>query len=584
MSSLRDNFTPTALSRWSSIQKQLPSIDNISEVNVFDFDNTLFRTPLPNPQIWDGRSIGILSTEEAFINGGWWHDNSLLSSLGGGIQVQEPKAWEGYWDEHIVDLVRESMKSPTALTVLMTGRGQANFSELIHRMVESKGLDFDMIVLKPKVGPDGTRYSSTLDFKKDFFRIAMLTYQYATELMIYEDRPKQALGFEQHLAQLNDQWKEGSYRGNPSRDPVRAEVVLVEPRLAYFDTQLEIDQIMRMIDANNLAVKMGRGKQSARVWNMIKSRIYTGYLVQPEDSQRLLKLVDTPDSDGVKECRMMADNIMISFRPPRDDIIRRAGGWSAHRKWRVNGIGSHNNCIWAARLAPADPHLSVYTESFTPMIVLKMRKSVKASEANRIHNWVDIPEWDERAIIFDSVVQDKVVIKLLEAPENGYYTADGRVASHGDMNGHSPTSQYRGFPKRDHMQQRRAQHHPAAGEQSSADSSDAGADPFPPLAKAVQQQGQGQGHQGGRRRGGNRGQQGGQHQNQNQQRGGHRNYSGGPQHGQGDNQHGHGGRHRQGRGGRGGGRGGQGRSGQYRSLDDAGAGDAGQGSAAGMMY
>ncbi|KAF2219423.1 hypothetical protein BDZ85DRAFT_252657 [Elsinoe ampelina] len=567
------NFTTTALGRWSSIQKQLPPVENISEVNVFDFDNTLFRTPLPNPQVWDGRSIGTLSSDDAFMNGGWWHDDRILSSTGGGIEVQEPKAWDGFWDESIVEEVKQSMASPTAVTVLMTGRGQAKFSELLARMVKSKGLEFDMMVLKPSVGPDGVQYYSTLDFKKEFFRVAMLTYKHATELTIFEDRPKQAKGFEDYLAVLNQEWAANPAAG---RNPVRTEIVLVDPRLTYLDPMAEFNVIADIIDASNLAVKMGRAKSSAKSWNLIKSRIYTGYIVPPADTVRLLKLVPEPSADEKNDFRTLADNIMISFRPPRDDIIRRAGGWNSHRKWRVNGIGSHQGSIWAARLSPVDPNLTTYTESFTPLIVLLMKKSVKASEANRINNWVNIPPNDERAIVFDSTVQDKVVIKVVEAPEKGFYDADGKVILDSNSFDRNSQTKPRSGSKQDRIPPR---HQPIPVDQSSADSSDGGADAFPPLSRAVQQA-----NPGGRRRGGHRHQQqqGGQHQN----RGQNRNFSGGGQHGQGHGhggqQHGQGDRPRNNRGGRGGGRGGQGRQGQYRSLDDAGGGNTG--GAAGMMY
>ncbi|KAF4556136.1 Hypothetical protein D9617_1g080110 [Elsinoe fawcettii] len=553
------NFTPTALGRWSSIQKQLPAIDNISEVNIFDFDNTLFRTPLPNPQIWDGRTIGTLSSDDAFVNGGWWHDNSILSATGGGVEVQEPKAWSDFWDEDIVEEVKESMESPTALTVLMTGRGQANYSELLTKMVASKGLDFDMMVLKPGVGPDGVKYYSTLEFKKEFFRVVMMTYKHATELTIFEDRPKQAKGFEEYLTLLNQEWASNPLAG---RNPVKTEVVLVEPNLTYFDVDTELEVIGRIVKNNNLALKMGRGKATAKVWNMIKSRIYTGYIVEPTDTTRLLQLVPQSDPDEKNDFRSLADNIMISFRPPRDDIIRRAGGWGAQRKWRVNGIGNYNGNIWAARVTPVDPHLSTYTESFNPLIVLKMRKSVKASEANRITNWTDIPPNDERAIVFDTMVQDKVVLKILEKPEGGIYSHDGKIIMERDVRARHASSQARGGL---------ANKPQSLPQQQVVDSSSD--EQFPTLAQSATK--------GNRRRGGNRNQQqqGGQHQN----RGQNKNFSGGGQYGgQGQGSQGHGqGNRRHGRGGRGGGRGG-GRQSQYKSLDDAGGGD--MGGSAGMMY
>ena len=47
------------------------------------------------------------------------------------------------------------MEQKDALTILLTGRGETRFSEIIKRMVASKNLDFDMIGLKPEVGPSG---------------------------------------------------------------------------------------------------------------------------------------------------------------------------------------------------------------------------------------------------------------------------------------------------------------------------------------------------------------------------------------------------------------------------------------------
>lgn len=39
-------------------------------VHVYDFDNTLFLSPLPNPKLWSGPSLGQLQQLEVFVNGG----------------------------------------------------------------------------------------------------------------------------------------------------------------------------------------------------------------------------------------------------------------------------------------------------------------------------------------------------------------------------------------------------------------------------------------------------------------------------------------------------------------------------------
>ena len=90
-----------------------------------------------------------------------------------------------------VNLVELSMRQKDALTILLTGRGEHNFSDLIKKMVSSKKLDFDMICLKQQVGPLGQRFSSTMHYKQELLKEVIHTYREAEEIRIYEDRPKQ---------------------------------------------------------------------------------------------------------------------------------------------------------------------------------------------------------------------------------------------------------------------------------------------------------------------------------------------------------------------------------------------------------
>jgi hypothetical protein len=90
-----------------------------------------------------------------------------------------------------VQLVELSMKQKDALTVLLTGRSESGFSELVRRIVDSRKLDFDLICLKPEVGPNSERFASTMEFKQAFLEDLIFTYEQADEVRIYEDRPKQ---------------------------------------------------------------------------------------------------------------------------------------------------------------------------------------------------------------------------------------------------------------------------------------------------------------------------------------------------------------------------------------------------------
>lgn len=84
-----------------------------------------------------------------------------------------------------------SMEQSDALTVLLTGRGEKNFADIIKRIVSSKKLEFDLICLKPQAGPNNQIFISTMKYKQALLRDLVYTYKEADEIRIYEDRPGQ---------------------------------------------------------------------------------------------------------------------------------------------------------------------------------------------------------------------------------------------------------------------------------------------------------------------------------------------------------------------------------------------------------
>lgn len=83
------------------------------------------------------------------------------------------------------------MSQKDALTILLTGRAERNFANIVKRMAQSKKLEFDMICLKPQQGPNHQRFASTMQFKQSLLEELIYTYKEAEEIKIYEDRPKQ---------------------------------------------------------------------------------------------------------------------------------------------------------------------------------------------------------------------------------------------------------------------------------------------------------------------------------------------------------------------------------------------------------
>lgn len=90
-----------------------------------------------------------------------------------------------------VNLVELSMQQKDALNVLLTGRAEGSFAEVIERIVKSRALKFDLIVLRPQVGPANQQFNDTMNYKQVFLADLLNTYTQADEIRLYEDRVKQ---------------------------------------------------------------------------------------------------------------------------------------------------------------------------------------------------------------------------------------------------------------------------------------------------------------------------------------------------------------------------------------------------------
>ncbi|KAF5677210.1 nucleolar rRNA processing protein [Fusarium heterosporum] len=397
--------TITALGRWSILNQSLPAVDKIKSIHVYDFDNTLFKTPLPNPQLWNGPTIGTLSNQETFINGGWWHDSRILASTGQGLEIEEKRAWEGWWNDKIVDLVKLSMLQKDALCVLLTGRSERGFAELIKKMVAAKGLEFDMVGLKPTVSPSNQKFQSTMHFKQLFLGTLMETYKEADEIRVYEDRPKHTKGFRDFFAEFNRQ-----QNMTPTRGPIMAEVIQVADCATTLDPVVEVAEIQHMINIHNEMVS----KQSPRVrqhrLRIKKTVFFTGYMIGPEDTKKLIKLAHIPQNMPQHELKYHGNNILICPRPCPASILDKVGGMGSKMNWEVIGTACFENSIWAAQLRPIPQHAKFHTDNPSPLVVLALRKGVRPMDAGKIQNWQPLPP--EETFSFETVVGEKIILRI----------------------------------------------------------------------------------------------------------------------------------------------------------------------------
>ncbi|SMR60667.1 unnamed protein product [Zymoseptoria tritici ST99CH_1E4] len=398
--------TPTALSRWSCQNKQMPPVGQIEHIHIYDFDNTLFSSPLPNKNLWNAGTCGQLQAQEFMTTGGWWHNPSILAATGLGAEQEEARGWQGSWNESIVQLVELSMADSNTLTVLLTGRKEDGFSELIGKMLASKGLVFDMVCLKPAVGPSGDTYSSTMLFKQALLKDIVFTYAQAKEIRIYEDRIKHVKGFQEFFYDINQDLQE-----NPvPRAPIIAEVVHVKEQENSMSPEVEVAEVQKMINVNNAAVRNGTAPRNTVPYKIKRSVFYTGYIISTADMEKLRSLIRLPSNCPEHEIRPLANNILITPRPAPRSILDKVGGIGAKMTWKVTGLAVHESRVWAARVDPANPGARYYTENSTPCVVLATRRQAKPIEANRIQNWQPVP--DDQAFTFETVVGEKVLLRI----------------------------------------------------------------------------------------------------------------------------------------------------------------------------
>ncbi|KAM0245430.1 hypothetical protein ACHAP5_005385 [Fusarium lateritium] len=414
-SATASQHTLTALGRWSVLNQSLPAVDKIKSIHVYDFDNTLFKTPLPNPQLWNGPTIGTLSNQETFINGGWWHDSRILASTGEGIEVEEKRAWEGWWNEKIADLVRLSMRQKDALCVLLTGRSERGFADLIKKMVTAKGLEFDMAGLKPAVSPTNQKFQSTMHFKQLFLGTLMETYKEADEIRVYEDRPKHTKGFRDFFAEFNRQ-----QNITPTRGPITAEVIQVADCATTLDPVIEVAEIQHMINIHNELVSKQSPRTRQHRLRIKKTVFFTGYMIGPEDTKKLIKLAHIPQNMPQHELKYHGNNILICPRPCPASILDKVGGMGSKMKWEVIGTACFDNSIWAAQLRPIPQHAKFHTDNPSPLVVLALRKGVRPMDAGKIQDWQ--PLSPEQAFSFETVVGEKVILRIeAEDPREDEY-------------------------------------------------------------------------------------------------------------------------------------------------------------------
>ncbi|KAF2862201.1 hypothetical protein K470DRAFT_275548 [Piedraia hortae CBS 480.64] len=392
------SMTPTAVKRWSILNKSLPPVQRVKSIHVYDFDNTLFATPLPNKQVWHTSTIGTIQNEDGFVDGGWWHQPRFLEKMGAGVEVEEKRAWDGHWNEKVVELARMSADDAETLSVCLTGRGERRFTDILKRILGSKNLGFDMVCLKPTVSPLGEAIKSTMRFKQAFLKDLITTYNQATEVTIYEDRIMHVQGFREFLQTIPG---------------INGKVVHVTDVESVMDPVVEVEEVQRSVNDHNQAVLDGTAPSGTVPLAIKRLVYYTGYMLNAADAEEMKSLVP----GRAENLRVLANNVLIAPRPATKSMLHKVGGVGAKMRWRITGIGSLQDRLWAARVAPVPPDAQIYTDNKTPVIVLATKRNVKPVEVTKISSWGPVPS-EYKDWTFVTTVEEKALLRVEEEVAN----------------------------------------------------------------------------------------------------------------------------------------------------------------------
>lgn len=164
---------------------------------------------------------------------------------------------------------------------------------------------------------------------------------------------------------------------------------------------IETAEVQQMINNHNQAVRAGTTTHKHCL--EIKSTVvFTGYLVSPADTTKLLSLINIPSGISESGVAFQGNSILITPRAPPAFILDKVGGMGHKQTWQVTGTACYESKIWAARVTPIPSNAPYHTDNSLPIIVLAHLKTAKPIDANRIQNWHPVPQ--EKQYVFQTEV------------------------------------------------------------------------------------------------------------------------------------------------------------------------------------
>lgn len=239
-------------------------------IKIFDFDGTIFNSPIPNRNLWDKNMFGKLMSETQRGGYGWFQNPRTL---------EDRYIGNSDFNEEVVAEIRKAMADENTITVLLTGR-TVKYRGLVKQILETNDLIFDYYGFKP-TGKGVNIF--TMNFKQEFIRDVVALYSDVISIEIWEDRRK-------HVKRFNDFLNTLDLNGG---------VHFIKESERYMDITLE-QELVKLLCSDASTSKTKVESYSG------KKPIYYGAFLYPESHFKLLEILKDKIPEGWKSyaCHM----------------------------------------------------------------------------------------------------------------------------------------------------------------------------------------------------------------------------------------------------------------------------------------
>ncbi|CAI4048843.1 uncharacterized protein SKDI_13G3940 [Saccharomyces kudriavzevii IFO 1802] len=264
------------LEKWNSCACELAVPSEVPEhaikkLHIYDFDNTLFATPGPTEQLYTRELLNLL-TSSVLPNGGWWNEPEFLRTA---IKTSSDQPRRFSWNEEIVKLAERSYRAKDTVSIVLTGREEGKFHELIQYALQTardhwecspNEFRFNAVCLKKT---SMSKYTS--EYKKALMQDFLEYYPSLRELTIYDDRAHQIEAFKSFFRSLD----------LPS---LQWFAIPVRPFTKSLPREQELKLIREMVSENNI-----QASSSSKKFDLAWTPKQIGYMLNMK-SHRLLSM------------------------------------------------------------------------------------------------------------------------------------------------------------------------------------------------------------------------------------------------------------------------------------------------------